>query len=153
MLSTDLISLHSPCIFRRNEHKCREDQVRALKVALRFSKTNSIDIVVAAAGVSGLPFITQNDEIPTFDKDPAPPTRSAANFYVNTKGVYEITKLAQHSFAILRSSANQPDQHYRRSLVLISSLAGCLDLDGVDYAASKWAVRGLFGPKMQNLGY
>ena len=141
---------------RRNERKRLRRPSESVQGSNGFLKTNSIDIVVGAAGVSGSPFVTQNDETPPLDKDPAPPAHFAANCDINAKGVYYTTKLAQHCFAILRSSANQPDQYYRRSPVLISSLAGCLDFDGVDYTASKWAVRGLFRsarPKMEDGRY
>ena len=63
---------------------------------------------------------------------------------------------ARTALSCYSSLLSQPDHHYRRSLVLISSLAGCLELDGVDYTASKWAVRGLSRsarPKREDLGY
>lgn len=61
--------------------------MRALKVAIRSSKTNSINILVAAAGKGGSTFVTQVDEA-NVDKNPAPPARSVANFDINAKGFY-----------------------------------------------------------------
>lgn len=133
-----------------------EDQVRAFKLAIRSSNTNSIDVVVAAAGVGGSWFGPSEDEAPTLEKDPPPPLHSSAAFDVNAKGVYYTSKLAQHYFALPSSSPNQSNQPFRKSLVVISSLAGYLELNNVDYTASKWAVRGLFRSarsKMEDLGY
>jgi len=133
-----------------------ESQVKAFKTAISSSHADSIDIVIAAAGVSGAWFVTEEDEPPSLEKDPPPPLHSGAAFDVNAKGVYYTTKLAQHYFALPSSSPSHSEPQFRKSLVVISSLAGYLELNSVDYTASKWAVRGLFRSarsKMEDLGY
>lgn len=131
-------------------------QVNTFKAAIRSSNNNSIDVVVAAAGVGGSWFIEEKDESPSLEKDPPLPRQSAAAFDVNAKGVYYTSKLAQHYFALPSSTSSPSDQHSRKSLIVISSLAGYLELNNVDYTASKWAVRGIFRSarsKMEDLGY
>lgn len=133
-----------------------ESQVKAFKAAIGFSKIDSIDVVIAAAGVGGAFFIGEQDEPPSLEKDPPAPSRSAAAFDVNAKGVYYTTKLAQHYFALPNISSKASNQPLRKSLVVISSLAGYLEINNADYTASKWAVRGLFRSarsKMEDLGY
>lgn len=133
-----------------------QSQVNAFKSALNFSDSKSIDIVVAAAGVGGQPFITDAEEPPSLDKDPPPPRSADLNIDVNAKGVYYTSKLAQHYFALPPSSQIGSTPELRKCLVVISSLAGYLELNSADYTASKWAIRGLFRStrsKMEDLGY
>ncbi|KAK4693766.1 hypothetical protein P7C71_g3692, partial [Lecanoromycetidae sp. Uapishka_2] len=133
-----------------------ESQVKAFKAAIKYSNSNSIDVVVAGAGVAGIPFVENKDEAPSLEKDPPLPLRSAANFDVNAKGAYYTSKLAQHYFALPYLSPSSKDRRFRKCLVVISSLAGYLELNDVDYTASKWAVRGLFRSarsQMEDLGY
>lgn len=131
-------------------------QVNAFKTAIQFSSHKSIDIVVAAAGVAGQPFVTEDEDPPSLEKDPPLPRSVDFNFDVNAKGMYYTSKLAQHYFALHSSSQTKADPSFRKCLVAMSSLAGYLELDAADYTASKWAVRGLFRSarsKMEDLGY
>ena len=133
-----------------------QSQVNAFKSAIEFSSGRSIDVVVAAAGVPGQAFITQDEEPPSLEKDPPQPRSVGLNLDVNAKGVYYTSKLAQHYFALPPSSETKAAPDFRKALVVISSLAGYLELDNVDYTASKWAIRGLFRSirsKMEDLGY
>ena len=133
-----------------------QSQVRAFKIAIRNSDSNSIDIVIAAAGVGGFEFVTADDEEPSLEHDPFEPLRSAVVFDVNAKGAYYSTKLAQHYFALPKLVSSQTDQAYRKAVILVSSLAGYLEIHSADYSSSKWAVRGLFRAsrsKMEDLGH
>lgn len=130
-------------------------QVQAFKSAIAFSRSDSVDIVVAAAGLPGAPFISPKDESPTLDCDPPESRLAGPTFNVNIRGVYFTAKLAQHYFALPSKSLTTKDS-LRKSLVVISSLAGYLELNAADYTASKWAVRGIFRSirsKMEDLGY
>lgn len=133
-----------------------QSQVCALKSAIICSNRKTIDIVVAAAGVGGQPFIVGDEEPPSLDKDPPLPRSACLNIDVNAKGVYYTSKLAQHYFALPPSPHAIATPDFRKCLIVISSLAGYLELNDADYTASKWAVRGLFRStrsKMEDLGY
>lgn len=136
-----------------------QSQVNAFKSAVKSSSDTTIDIVVAAAGMPGLSFIARDEEPPSLDRDPPPPQSAHSTFNVNAKGVFYTSKLAQHYFA-LPSRVQAPPAvaapAFRKCLVVISSLAGYLEIASADYTASKWAVRGLFRSvrsKMEDLGY
>ncbi|MCJ1280479.1 hypothetical protein MMC21_008307 [Puttea exsequens] len=123
-----------------------QSQVTAFKAAIAFSRTFGIDIVVAAAGLGGGLFIPEDEEPPSLTKDPPAPSASSATFDVNAKGVYYTTKLAQHYFALPSPSsakATASQQPFRKTVIMFSSLAGYMELNNVDYTASKWAVRGI----------
>lgn len=133
-----------------------QSQVNAFKSAIKFSSRKSIDIVVAAAGVAGQPFVAPDEEKPSLENDPPLPRSADRNLDVNAKGVYYTSKLAQHYFALPPSSQTKPTSKFRKCLVVISSLAGYLELEDADYTASKWAIRGLFRSArstMEDLGY
>ncbi|KAL2036454.1 hypothetical protein N7G274_010821 [Stereocaulon virgatum] len=119
-------------------------QINAFKSAIAFGKRNSIDIIIAAAGVSGSFQQSKGGEPPSLDKDPPEPARSVSAFDVNAKGVYFTSALATHYFALPSGGSKPPSPSYTKLLVVISSLAGYLELNNVDYTASKWAVRGMF---------
>lgn len=131
-------------------------QVNAFKSAIAFGERKSIDIVVAAAGVGGSWYTSKDEEPPSLDKDPPEPTRSVSVFDVNAKGVYFTSKLAHYYFALPSTRTEPSNPSYSKSLVVISSLAGYLELNNVDYTASKWAVRGMFRATrtlMEDQGY
>ncbi len=133
-----------------------QSQINAFKSAITFSNRKSLDIVVAAAGVAGYPFIRQDEEPPSLERDPPLPPSADLTLDVNAKGVYYTSKLAQHYFALPSPSHPKATPKLRKCLVVISSLAGYFEIGDVDYTASKWAVRGLFRSarsKMEDLGY
>ena len=137
-----------------------QSQVDAFKNAIGFSNHKSIDFVVAAAGLAGHAFVAEDEEPPSLEKDPPPPRLSVMTLDVNAKGVFYTSKLAQHYFALPPSSQPLPQANAtkepRKCLVVVSSLAGYLELGAADYTAAKWAVRGLFRStrsQMENLGY
>lgn len=131
-------------------------QVEAFQSAIAFSSNKSIDVVVTAAGLAGADFISPDEEAPSLDGIPPEPRVSGLTLDVNLKGTYYTAKLAQHYFALPPSDPSTAAGGPRKSLILISSLAGYLELDAADYTASKWAVRGLFRSirqPMKGLGY
>ena len=133
-----------------------QSQIDAFKSAINLSDRKSIDIVVAAAGVAGRQFVVPDEEPPSLERDPPLPPGVDLTIDVNAKGVYYTSKLAQHYFALPVSSQAKSMPEVRKCLVVISSLAGYLELSNAAYTASKWAVRGLFRStrsKMEDLGY
>ena len=129
--------------------------IHAFKSAIDFGQRNSIDVVVAAAGVTGGRF-EADIESPSLEKDPPLPSASSLAFNVNAKGVYYTCKLAQYYFSLPVASENAKSSSYRKSLVVISSIAGYLEINNTDYTASKWAVRGMFRAersKMEDNGH
>lgn len=132
-----------------------QSQINAFKTAIGFSSRKSVDIVVAAAGIAGRSFVAEDEEPPSLEKDPPLPRTVSPIFDVNAKGVYYTSKLAQHYFALPPSSPTNTALGFRKCLVVISSLAGYLEISA-DYTATKWAVRGLFRStrsKMEDLGH
>lgn len=133
-----------------------QSQINAFKTAISLSGRESIDIVVAAAGVGGQSFVVADEEPPSLEKDPPLPRTVNPIFDVNAKGVYYTSKLAQHYFALPPSSPTNTAPGFRKCLVVISSLAGYLEITSADYTSTKWAVRGLFRStrsKMEDLGH
>ena len=133
-----------------------QSQVNAFKSAINFSSRKSLDVVVAAAGVVGQRFVAEDEEPPSLAKDPPPPQNASRAIDVNAKGVYFTSKLAQHYFALPPSAGTNATPEYRKCLVVMSSLAGYLELYDAAYTSSKWAVRGFFRStrsKMEDLGY
>ena len=115
-----------------------ESQVNAFKSAIKFGGHDSIDIVCAAAGVPGAPFIMPKEEAATLVKDPREPRFTSAVFNVNVKGVYFTSKLSQHYFGL--KTSDQQQERYKKVLIMISSLAGYFEIDSPEYVASKWVI-------------
>ena len=137
-----------------------QSQVDAFKSAIGFSSHKSIDFVVAAAGLAGHAFVAEDEEPPSLEKNPPPPRLSILTLDVNAKGVFYTSKLALHYFALPPSSEHSPQTNAtkepRKCLMVVSSLAGYLEIGAADYTAAKWAVRGLFRStrsQMEDLGY
>ncbi|KAL6720613.1 hypothetical protein ACLMJK_002538 [Lecanora helva] len=142
--------------FVRTDVTSWQSQIEAFKTAIRFSGHNGIDIVVAAAGLSGDEFHSPDEEPSSLETDPPEPRIAGPTFDVNAKGVYFTAHLAKHYFHLPETAPSSTDKAFRKSLILISSLAGYLEINAADYTASKWAVRGLFRSirsRMEDLGY
>jgi len=109
------------------------EQAAVFQASLANSPQNSIDIVVANAGIVGPDPLFQLDE----GDEPKEPDLKIIN--INFIGVVYTTKLAMHYFT------RQPDEASRdRCLILKSSLAGYLDIIGSpSYESAKFGVRGL----------
>lgn len=123
-------------------------QVSAFKATIEHSPSKGVDIVVAAAGLTGHGFVDPNDEPPSLDKDPPEPSVDTIN--INLTGVFYTTRLALHYFQLKGSdeSANKG----KKSIILISSLAGYLELPWLaDYQGSKYGVRGIFKALRNNV--
>ena len=73
-------------------------QVQAFKSAIAFAESNSIDIVIASAGLPGERFISGQEEAPSLNKDPPVPRAAGPTFAVNAEGAYYTSKLAQLLF-------------------------------------------------------
>lgn len=118
-------------------------QVAAFKSAIAHSRNQSLDIVVAAAGLLGSPFILPSSEPASLDKDPQEPPTVGAVIDVNFKGIYFTSRLAEHYFSLL--SPPHSISGDQKSLIIFGSLASYIDFPPVaDYLASKAAVRGFF---------
>ena len=125
-------------------------QVAAFKSAMGFSPKKSLDIVVAAAGLLGSPFILPNSEPATIDLDPQEPPTVGRVMDVNFKGVYFTSRLAMHYFFPKSSSDRVPGD--QKSLVVFGSLASYVDFPPIaDYLASKAAVRTIFRASRSDL--
>ncbi|KAK5173794.1 uncharacterized protein LTR77_002475 [Saxophila tyrrhenica] len=111
-----------------------KDQLAAFKKAIELSPDDSIDCVVANAGISTDDAILTNDISKDEPDEPSFPVLD-----ININGVFYTTKLAMWYL----QKQNAGDQKKDRCLVLQASLAGYLDLVAPSYGASKFAVRGL----------
>lgn len=116
------------------------EQVAAFKAAIAFSPSGAtIDIVLAAAGVFGDPFLSADEPVVSLKSDPPAPSTIA--FEVNSIGAYYTAKLAQLYFKLPGGpSATEP-----KSLILIASLAAYFDIPVMSsYTGSKYGARGVF---------
>lgn len=112
------------------------DQAGMFAEAARVSPTGQIHHVVANAGIF-LP-----DEVFEYKGEgPTEPNLSSTD--VNVRGPLFTTKLAMHYFIAQNGTTPSPSQQ-DTSLVLVSSGAGIYDVPRMpEYAASKFAVRGI----------
>ncbi|KAF2484909.1 hypothetical protein BDY17DRAFT_93651 [Neohortaea acidophila] len=108
--------------------------VQAFEAAIKNSPRQSLDVVIANAGIVG------HDDIFTLEDPQAPPRKPNTKIVeLNLTGLLYTVKLAFHYFR--RQPAAAP---YDRCLILKSSLAGYVDLPGsIQYNASKFGVRGV----------
>ena len=149
-----------------------ESQVAAFKSAIRFSPTQTLDVVATFAGTAFAPG-NQLDHVlaagaPSLDVDPPAPDRR--NFEVNLVGVYFTSWLALHYFGLKPQptppsiSAAAAAEHSNaqitphdatvngtshpqptKSLIFVASIAAYMDSPKAStYPASKFGVRGLF---------
>ncbi|RMY74723.1 hypothetical protein D0863_03070 [Hortaea werneckii] len=116
-----------------------QSQLAAFKTAVQLSPSNTLDIVVSCAGLTGPSFFHE----PTFHQtsesgDPAPPSTRLLD--VNLTGAIYTTSLAMHDFrqAVPPSPAD-------KVLVLVGSNVAYNTIPLYSmYTASKMGVRGLF---------
>ena len=123
-----------------------ESSAAAFKHAANFAPSKTIDIVVLFAGVDGerrgLVDLVMDQPAPSLDGDPTPAKPAHRALDINLIGVYISTYLALHYF---RLPAKSGEQQFKKSLILISSITGYMDLPyNTGYATSKYAVRGMF---------
>lgn len=123
-----------------------ESLAAAFKHAANFAPSKTIDIAILYAGVDGerrgLVDLVLDQPEPSLDGDPTPakPTHRAID--INLDAVYVSTYLALHYF---RLPAKNGQQTFKKSLILISSITGYMDLPyNTGYATSKYGVRGMF---------
>ncbi|KAL4944996.1 hypothetical protein BDV06DRAFT_232172 [Aspergillus oleicola] len=121
-----------------------ESQVAALKQALAFSPTGSLDIVACFAGTNFAPG-NQVDHVraagpPRLDVDPPKP--DTHNIEINLVGSYYTSWLGLY---YLQIPGAQPEEPRDKSLLFCASIAAYMDSPKAStYPASKFGVRGLF---------
>lgn len=117
----------------------------AFKHAVNFSPRKTLDVAALFAGLAKGTEMAQEvalaDPEPSIDRDPVAPNLDVLN--VNLLGSYICSQLALHYFR-LKPSVDGPEVVGKKSLILVSSLAGYLDYGQSQYATSKFGVRGLF---------
>lgn len=121
---------------------------KAFKHAINFAPTKTLDIAILFAGTDGgraslVDEVLRNSE-PTLDDEPIRPVTKAVD--VNLLGEYMSASLALHYFRLKgTSTSNIKGPQPKKSLVLISSMTGYIDLPyNTDYSVSKYGIRGLF---------
>jgi 5'-hydroxyaverantin dehydrogenase len=98
--------------------------------------------LIYADSTSGLVDLVLDQPPPSLDGDPTPAKPAHRALDINLIGVYMSTYLALHYFRLPAKTGQKP---FKKSLVLISSLTGYMDLPyNTGYATSKYAVRGMF---------
>ena len=122
-----------------------ESSAAAFKHAASFAPSKTIDVAVLFAGLDGerrgLVDLVLDQPAPSLETDPTPAEPAHKAIDVNLIGEYISTYLALHYFRLPSKSG----QSFKKSLVLISSLTGYMDLPyNTGYATSKYGVRGLF---------
>lgn len=124
-----------------------ESSAAAFKHAANSAPSRTIDIVIPFAGLDGerrgLVDLVLDQPAPSLDGDPTPTRPGHRAIDVNLIGEYVTTYLALHYFRL--PPANNQQQKFKKSLILISSLTAYMDLPyNTGYATSKYGVRGMF---------
>ena len=106
-----------------------ESSASAFKHAANFAPSKTIDVVILFAGTDGerrgLVDLVLDQPEPSLDGDPTPAKPAHKAVDVNLIGEYISTYLALHYFRLPPKSGQQ---EFRKSLILISSLTGYMDL-------------------------
>ncbi|KAL6246282.1 hypothetical protein RBB50_006518 [Rhinocladiella similis] len=112
-----------------------DDQIRMFETAKKNSPSNSVDIVIANAGISR----SSGDSLWNLDDPNGEPTKPDLNIIrVNIDGTLYTWKLAVHYFR------QQPDTEDRdRCFIITGSMVAWIDSPGNwEYTATKYALRG-----------
>jgi 5'-hydroxyaverantin dehydrogenase len=118
-----------------------ESQYAAFKSALAFGN-NTLDIVIANAGIIAQKSLTEQIAQHEFDPHAIPPPPGMSGLDVNLKGVYFTSYLALHFFRAPPPPNTPP---FKKSIVMVASSAGYAGYPySATYAMSKFGVRGLF---------
>ena len=124
-----------------------QSSVNAFKHAISFGPNQNLDTAILFAGTDGarkglVDEVLQGAE-PSLDDNPTEPKHNAID--VNLLGEYMSTSLALHYFRLPGKTPQSGKQQPKKSLVLISSMTGYIDLPyNTDYSVSKYGIRGLF---------
>ena len=94
VLAQRLTALNGQINFVRTDVTDWNSQVQAFKSAIAFAGSNSIDIVVAGAGLPGQPFISDQEETPSLNRDPPVPQAAGPTFAVDGRSVLHIQTCA-----------------------------------------------------------
>ncbi|KAK5400866.1 hypothetical protein LTR06_011177 [Exophiala xenobiotica] len=108
-----------------------------------FSPNNSVDIVIANAGVSR----SSGDSLWNLDDPNGPPTKPDLNIvHVNLEGTFYTWKLAVHYFR------KQPDNEERdRCFIMTGSMVAYIDCPGNwEYTSTKYSLRGFMKTVRRN---
>jgi 5'-hydroxyaverantin dehydrogenase len=128
--------------FVKTDVRSFEEQNAAFKAAIAFSKTASIDVVIACAGLNGnsiLNWLNRTEQL-SESEEPSPPNTTVID--VNLTGVFYTTHLALHYF---RRTAKSAPLVQSKQVIFVSSLAGYSSLPHtMDYQGTKYGVRGFF---------
>ena len=121
-----------------------QSSVTAFKHAVKFSPSGTLDVAILFAGTDGARMGLVDEVLagpaPALEDDPIEPKHNAID--VNLLGEYMSTALALHYFRLPSAS---PSPQKKKSLILISSMTGYIDLPyNTDYSVSKYGIRGLF---------
>ncbi|KAJ9640997.1 hypothetical protein H2201_002234 [Coniosporium apollinis] len=115
-------------------------QLETFKRVLSFSPSQTIDVVIAVAGLSGTSIRHWLNGPTDANNEPTPPPTRVLD--VNLTGVFYTMHLALHYF---RDTGVAESSVRSKQIVFMSSLAGYLALPmSCDYQAAKFGVRGLF---------
>ena len=123
-----------------------ESSAAAFKHAANFAPSGTLDVAILFAGVDGerrgLVDLVLDNPDPNLEGDPTPAKPAYKALEVNLIGEYISTYLALHYFRLPPKSGHQD---YKKSLILISSMTGYMDLPyNTGYATSKYGIRGMF---------
>lgn len=123
------------CVFVKCDIRDWDQQKAMFETARRQSPANSVDLVIANAGISR----SSGDSLWTLDDPNGEPTRPDLNIVeVNLRGSLYTWKLAVHYFR------QQPDTEERdRCFIITGSMVAYIDSPGNwEYTATKYGLRG-----------
>ncbi|KAF2661709.1 NAD(P)-binding protein [Lophiostoma macrostomum CBS 122681] len=132
--------------FTKTDITSWESQLSGFKSALTFTPKGDLDIVLTSAGLPGNRVgSTWFDGAISSSSEPEPPTTKVID--VNLTGSFYSAHLALYFFKKSTESGSQQTSTplSSKQLIFVSSLAGYIPFyHHLDYAASKYGVRGMF---------
>ncbi|KAL5352064.1 hypothetical protein ACLOAV_002007 [Pseudogymnoascus australis] len=131
------------CVFVKCDIRDWDQQIEMFETAKRRSPANSVDVVVANAGISR----SAGDSLWHLDDPKGAPTKPDLNIIrVNTDGTLYTWKLAVHYFR------QQPDTEDRdRCFIMTGSMVAWIDSPGNwEYTVTKYGLRGLMRTARRN---
>lgn len=122
-----------------------ESCAAAFRHSVAFAPSKTLDLAVLFAGIAGnhknMIDSALEEPQPTVDGVSTPARPYLKTVDVNLTGVYQCAYLALYYFRL----PSQPTQTFKKSLVLVSSIFGYMDVpNNTGYNVSKFGIRGLF---------
>ncbi|KAJ9646735.1 hypothetical protein H2204_000427 [Knufia peltigerae] len=120
-----------------------DDQIKVFEAAKNSSPNNSVDVVIANAGISR----SSGDSLWNLDDPNGPPTKPDLNIvHVNLEGTFYTWKLAVHYFR------RQPDNEERdRCFIMTGSMVAYIDSPGNwEYTSTKYGLKGFMKTVRRN---